>query len=69
MRVHIAVSGPSAFGWTLNTTLCGNMSGQSPDGMNSAGLQECTCKNCLKIFANAKHWRHRKYLTKAGDFS
>jgi hypothetical protein len=62
MKTHLAVSKVSPFGGTLTTTLCGNMSGKSVDGMNSGEGHSVTCKNCLKIMADKKHWRYRKYL-------
>ena len=49
-------------GGTVNTTLCGRVSDALPDGMNVG--ENVTCKLCLAIIADPKHWRHVRYLTR-----
>lgn len=66
MKVHLAVSRP---GFTpdsfVTEHLCGREHSQNDtDGNNSTEQRsEVTCALCAKIIADAKHWRHRKYLT------
>lgn len=66
MKVHLAVSCKSAFGTgTLTTTLCGNMSGKSLDGINSTSDRAAvTCAHCRMILNWPEHWRHRKFISK-----
>lgn len=48
---------------TITGTVCGLENKQSVDGTNSTSFHdEVTCKKCLKIMSDAKHWRHRKYI-------
>ena len=46
-------------------TVCGLSNAQSKDGTNSASdHSEVTCKKCLAIMSNPRHWAHRKYILK-----
>jgi hypothetical protein len=48
----------------INGTVCGLENKQSTDeGGNCTDIPaEVTCKKCLAIMANPKHWRYRKYI-------
>ncbi len=59
---HKQVYRKGAFG-SVNTTLCGRIAEklfEENDGMNIG--DEITCKLCLKIQADPKHWRNRNLL-------
>lgn len=48
-------------GGTVNTTLCERVRNGLNDGYN-VDNENVTCKFCLKILANPKHWAHIKML-------
>jgi hypothetical protein len=44
-------------------TVCGLENKLSTNGTNSTHIHsEVTCKKCLKIMNDPKHWRNRKYI-------
>jgi hypothetical protein len=48
----------------VHGTVCGleNSLSISDDGNCTDIMSDVTCKKCLVIMANPKHWRHRKYI-------
>jgi len=49
----------------ITTTLCGRSNRLSDDIFNSTEKNnDVTCKFCIQIQNNVKHWRFRKYLDK-----
>jgi hypothetical protein len=48
----------------ITGTVCGLENKLSTDGTNSTSEHsEVTCKKCLRIMQDQKHWRHKKYIT------
>lgn len=65
MKLHFSTISHHS-GRTVTGTLCGRENRQSQDGTNSTEVQiEVTCGHCLKIIADKKNWRHRKFLAAA----
>ncbi len=63
MVTHLNYGIPNQYGGHTTGTVCGRENRDSDDGTNSTSAPaEVTCKLCLKIMANPKHWRHRKYI-------
>lgn len=61
--IHKQVYRKGALGGTVNTTLCGRMANaqwDKNDGMNVS--DDVTCKLCLRIAADPKHWRNRNLV-------
>jgi hypothetical protein len=62
-KTHLAVCKPNKWGGHQFDTLCGRESG-ALDEKNAEGAEaKVTCKICLAIIEDKKHWRHRKWLT------
>jgi len=67
MKIHLAFARP---GFTKDSTITGHVCGRehsANDGDNNSTTNhaEVTCKLCLTVINNPKHWRHRKYITNA----
>lgn len=65
MKVHLAYSRP---GFTTDSIVTGHVCGREHsgnDGDNNSTIEhsEVSCKLCLAVINNPKHWRHRKYIT------
>lgn len=64
MKLHLNYLVPNQYGGYNTGTVCGRENKQSDDGTNSTHVHsEVTCKFCLTIMADEKHWRHRKYIS------
>lgn len=63
MIIHKAIQIKNTYDGYITTTLCGRLNKLETDGFNSEENDKLvTCKICLKIMNNEKHWRFRKYL-------
>lgn len=67
MKTHLNFMIPGITeGSTVTGTVCGREHSQSEDGTNSTdNPADVTCALCLKVIADPKHWRHRKYMRAA----
>lgn len=63
MVTHLNYIRSNQYGGHTTGTVCGRVNRESADGTNSTGdPAEVTCKLCLKIMQNPKHWRYRRYI-------
>ena len=65
MKVHLAIISVKRDDIAVHMTLCGRMhSKMDCDADNNLTDErgKVTCRNCEKIIANPKHWRHRRFL-------
>lgn len=65
MKIHLAVSRP---GITKDSTVTGHLCGRehsANDGDNNSTCDQgaVDCALCLKVIADPKHWRHRRYIS------
>lgn len=66
MKVHLAFSVPNAFGGFTSGHVCGREHSENDCENNvTTDSAAVTCKLCLKVIADPKHWRHRKYVEAA----
>jgi hypothetical protein len=64
MVIHLNYIKENQYGGYITGTICGLENKLSDDGTNStSNHDEVTCKKCLAIMANPKHWRYRKYIS------
>ena len=61
MKIHKQVYRETGFGGVSNETLCGRVSDSDPDGMNVG--EKVTCKLCIKIMNDSKHWKNKNIIT------
>lgn len=63
MKIHLAFSVANAFGGFTTGHVCGREhSANYGDNNVTCEHSEVTCKLCLKVLANPKHWRYRRYV-------
>ncbi len=66
MVTHLAYCVPNSYGGHNYGTVCGLSNEKSSDGFfntnRTDNSNEVTCKKCLAIMANPKHWRYQKYI-------
>jgi hypothetical protein len=63
MKVHLAFSVLNAFGGFTSGHVCGREHSKNDCENNvTEDHAAVTCKMCLAVIADPKHWKHRKYL-------
>ena len=60
--IHKQIYTRGIFGGISNTTLCGRLSHAQNDYNTTNNIKDITCKLCLAIHYNPKHWRHKQVL-------